>query len=240
MIVKYEVKVNEYVGIIFRKEFVIEPDHALISKVELLPGNEVKQEPGNLLIIFHLRKVVDERIFLPEVEEYLDLILDLISFEFGLSFGNRRKLGGAFISATAVIIKGFTEDQISTMEDVLSKNPTSGTFKHLYRAALSNTDHIARFMFLYSILFEVLNGGAKGNKGQATIDDYIRNHTEYDDKEDKNSTKYEEVKETLFTWLRNQVGHTTTNSEISYVRSTIERRVGDFSQIVKQAISERE
>lgn len=69
-------------------------------------------------------------------------------------------------------------------------------YKGLYKAALQNTDSVARFMFLCSILFDVLNAA-----GQSDVDNHIRCLAVYDINEDRSSTRNPNKKETIFTRL---------------------------------------
>jgi hypothetical protein len=233
-VIEYEVAVNEYVEILFQKEFVIIPEsHVTVSEIRIVPAQEVTAPPCKLRIQFYLKQAVKKKELPPEIEQYLNYILDSLAFEHGLSIAIIRRVGGFYVTAHGVAKRGFTEEHISNLERQLSvvKNEP---YKGLYKAALQNTDSVARFMFLYSILFDVLKAAV-----QSDVDKYIRSQTGYDSNEDRKSTRNPTKMETIFTWLRNQVGHTQTDSEINQINSLIQTIINNFSNIVKEAISKR-
>jgi hypothetical protein len=231
-VIEYEVAVNEYVALLFDKEFVIVPEvHDLVSEIRIVPMQEVTAPPCQLRIHFQLQQAVKKKELPPEIEQYLNYILDSLAFEHGLSIATIRRVGGIYITAHGVMKRGFTEEQISSLErqfSVVKNEP----YKGLYKAALQNTDSVARFMFLYSILFDVLNAA-----GQLDVDNHIRGLVVYDSSEDRKSTRNPNKMETIYTWLRNQVGHTQTDSEINQVNSLIQTKINVFSNIVKEAIT---
>jgi hypothetical protein len=238
--IEYEVSINRYVGLYFEKDFIINFSHDLITKVELIPMSEVKEEPCKLKVIFYLSHPYKKNIFIHATDELLNIILDYLSFEYGISIKGTRYLDGIYLSVHAVGTHGFTIEQITKMETEITQCKIE-PYKRLYRAALQNVDPIARFMFLYSILFDVLD--AENDWGQYTVDSFIRKHCKevYKRTEDKKSKKLPQNKkqprmETIYTWLRNQVGHTQSDSEILEVGRIIEEKLGDISMIVKKAI----
>jgi hypothetical protein len=241
--IEYEVFINSYVGLYFEKEFVVDLNNDLITKVELVPLAEVKVEPCKLKVIFHLARPYAKNTFLPAADEFMNIILDYLAFNYGISVKSMRYLDGIYLSYDFVGTHGFTSKQISIMEAELPMCK-SEPYKRLYRAALQNVDPVARYMFLYSILFDVLE--AENQWGQSTVDSFIRKHCKevYERKEDKKSNRppknnKQPRMETIYTWLRNQVGHTQTNSEIVGIAKMIEEKLGDFEIIVKKAIKQR-
>jgi hypothetical protein len=90
--------------------------------------------------------------------------LDSLAFEHGLSMATIRRYGGIYITAHGVMKRGFTKVQLCSLErqfSVVKNEP----YKGLYKAALQNTDSVARFIFLYSILFDVLNAAGQSDVG---------------------------------------------------------------------------
>jgi hypothetical protein len=238
--IEYEVFINHYVGLHFEKDFIIYFNTELITKVELIPMSEVKEEPCKLKVIFYLSRPYKKNTFMPAADKLLNMILDYLAFEYGISIKGTRYLDGVYLSIHAVVTHGFTKEQIAKMEAELPRCK-SEPYKRLYRAALQSVDPIARFMFLYSILFDVLD--AKSKWGQSTVDSFIRKHCRdvYKPTEDRGSKRIPKNKkpprqETIYTWLRNQVGHTESDSEIIAVGKMIEEKLGEFSAVVKKAI----
>jgi hypothetical protein len=238
--IEYEVFINHYVGLYFEKDFIIDFNHELITKVELIPMSEVKEEHCKLRVIFYLNRPYKKDTFMPAADELLNMILDYLAFEYGISIKGTRYLDGVYLSIHAVVTHGFTKEQIAKMEAEIPRCK-SEPYKRLYRSALQSVDPIARFMFLYSILFDVLD--AESEWGQSTVDSFIRKHcrAEYKRTEDRRSQRIPKNKkpprqETIYTWLRNQVGHTQSDSEIIVVGKMIEEKLGEFSTIVRKAI----
>ncbi|WP_413304424.1 methylamine utilization protein MauJ [Bacillus sp. 1P10SD] len=237
--IEYEVFINHYVGLYFEKDFVIDFNHELITKVELIPMPEVKEEPCKLKVIFYLSSPYKKNTLMPAADELLNMILDYLAFEYGISIKSTRYLDGVYLSVHAVVTHGFTKEQIAKMEAEIPQCK-SEPYKRLYRAALQSVDPIARFMFLYSILFDVLE--AEIEWGQFTVDSFIRKHCKdvYKRTEDKKSKRIQKNKkppryETIYTWLRNQVGHTQSDSEIIEIGRMIDEKLGELSTIVKKA-----
>lgn len=71
------------------------------------------------------------------------------------------------------------------------------------REILLSRDTIGGFVSLYGFLQDVI-----GASNQKEVDDYIRNMPLYDVKNDRQTAKRNQnYQETVFTWLRNQIGH---------------------------------
>jgi hypothetical protein len=238
--IEYEVFINRYVGLYFEKDFILNFNHEIITKVELISMSEVKEEPCKLKVIFYLCRPYKKNKIMHAADELLNIILDYLSFEYGLSIKGTRYLDGVYLTVHAVVTHGFTKEKITKMETEIPHSKRE-PYKRLYRAALQNIDPIAQFMFLYSILFDVID--AENEWGQFTVDSFIRKHCKdvYIRTEDKKSKRIPKNKkqprmETIYTWLRNQVGHTQSDSEILEVGRLIEEKLGDMSTIVKKAI----
>lgn len=240
---RYSVFVSGYVGLNFGDDFFIEPNHECLEAVRLfgVPKDE-QDEICEIKVTFYLKHLKEGQSMSdvrPQVEELLMLILDYLSFEHGLQIQEVRTKGIS-LSARFGMIHHFTEEDKSKMERKISQVRFE-PYKRLYRAAMRNKDDIARFMFLYSLLYQVL-----GVSAQWKIDRYIRSESckrWYKEEEDMQSTRYPtdpDKKETIYTWLRNQVGHTQSNSEIKSVEGIIQVKVNELSCILKQAINERD
>lgn len=235
---KYSVFVSGYIDLKFGDDFIVKPNHHCVEAVQLIgmPKDE-RDEICEITVVFYLKHLKEGQLMSdmrPDVEELLMLILDHLSFEHGLQIQEVRT-EGISLSARFGMIRHFNEESKVKMEKDISKEGFE-PYKRLYRAAMRNRDDVARFMFLYSLLHQVLNVNTQGK-----IDEYIRSEScrqWYRREEDMQSTKYSNKKETIYTWLRNQVGHTQTNSEIKNVTKIIQIKVNELSCILKQAINE--
>ena len=237
----YSIFISRYVGLNFEKEFTLKIENEYVKSIHLeaVPKNE-KDEVCELKVTFYL-KDLDENVSLSDVrlktEELLNLISDYLSFEYRLSI-KKIEGPGVKLSAQLGMIKHFFEEDKIKMEKEIN-NIKFEPYKRLYRSAMSNDDDIARFMFLYSILFDVLEAN-----GQSAVDRFIRSecpevykHGEDipSEKKDKNGHPFRN--ETIYTWLRNQVGHTQSRSKISYITGTIEIKIKELEFIVAKAIN---
>lgn len=95
--------------------------------------------------------------------------------------------------------------------------------------ALQNKDSVSRFIFFYSIL-----GLIKGK--QDKIDDFIRIKEPSVKYEASTNPSRPRHMETIYTYYRNQVSHTTKRSDLLKIRSEIENLLPRFTEHVKVAI----
>jgi hypothetical protein len=98
-----------------------------------------------------------------------------------------------------------------------------------YRFAGNQKDHVARFMFLYNILLQL-----KGDK-QQQVDDFIR--SELPSVPESPRPDRPNKMETVYTRLRNQVGHVRSGTTSEQTRKEIEDNVTAFQELVRTAIS---
>ncbi|MGO4787424.1 hypothetical protein AB4124_08330 [Paenibacillus sp. 2KB_20] len=180
----------------------------------------------------------------------LAIIEDELSFSYGIKLYHPHFLGlfldGDRQLAThqGIIIEPITLSQ-SDEESLLNKicevvqNRSSHVYKRLYRNVLQIADPIARFMLLYSLMQLALEAD-----NQKEVDNFIRITTWYDSNLDRITTrKRASYKETIYSWLRNAIGHTQESYIIggrSYsfeeILVEVDRFVDELSLITRQAI----
>jgi hypothetical protein len=99
-----------------------------------------------------------------------------------------------------------------------------------YRFAINQSDDVTRFMFLYNILLQL------NHDMQPRVETFIRavmpDVEEYDDPRPNKTGK-----ETVFTRLRNEVGHARKGTTPEQTRTLIEGYVAALQTLVKTAIS---
>jgi hypothetical protein len=98
-----------------------------------------------------------------------------------------------------------------------------------YRFAGFQNDPVARFMFFYNILLQL------HNDSQKQIDDFIRKemtNIPQSPRPDK-----PRLIETIYTRLRNEVGHTRTGATSEQTSKEIKENVMGLQTLVKAAIS---
>jgi hypothetical protein len=100
-----------------------------------------------------------------------------------------------------------------------------------YRFAINQSDNVTRFMFLYNILKQL------NHDKQPRVDAFIREvMPDVEEYEDPRPNKT--GKETVFTGLRNEVGHAREGTTPEQTRVLIEDQVAAFQTLVKTAISD--
>lgn len=229
--IKYHIDIGYNVSI---NPIEVELNAKYIRKLVLNTEDERK-----LLIVVYLKNVVDEKTILNKIKQDLNKIIDKISYNFNLCMGepcflesniNQKKAGARYVSCTMDIPLNPKIEEIEKLKKDLNKNINKDHLLSLYRGIMQCTDNVAKYMLLYSILAE-LKGPYQNN-----VDNFIR--LQDPTVEEKNSTKDPSKKETIYTYYRNQIGHTNENSDITKNRSFIDMNIENFMNIVKKAIEE--
>lgn len=103
----------------------------------------------------------------------------------------------------------------------------------LFRAAMNNEDVVVKYMFLYqTLLFKHMNNN--GYESQNSVDKFIISHFS----EDKHMyQKWNDTgrSETIYTRLRNQVGHYRGKTPVE-TRSTMSIKINELVELVKISI----
>lgn len=125
----------------------------------------------------------------------------------------------------------FTENQL---QNILFARVPTHNYRLLYVQAIQNSDPIAQYMFLYNILLKIFGDS------QRNVDNFIiKNSTEklqrykYTDWKGRSIEK----NETIFTSLRNQLGHVRNATPID-TRVQMNDKLSDLKYLVKKAIED--
>lgn len=172
-------------------------------------------------------------------------IINLFSFNTEGKFGNPRRglfnINGQGVVAIAQIPlynlqnnKDLPQGYSNTLELSLSNNNLlndlkSNSYHRLYRAAMRTNDFIARFMFLYGIIFDI-------KTSQNLVDDYIQSIDPYVEMRKSTDPRTPNKDITKYTWLRNEIGHTRGVTDINEVQKEITEVCDAFAELVKGAI----
>lgn len=106
---------------------------------------------------------------------------------------------------------------------------------NLFRAAMNNEDIVVKYMFLYQILsFQHLN--SKGVESQKMVDEYIKSKCTKEEYKPQNSG-YKGKEETIYTRLRNQVGHYRWKTS-QQTRRDMSAKMQDLIKLVKKSITD--
>ncbi|MGG0277808.1 hypothetical protein [Bacillus rhizoplanae] len=126
-----------------------------------------------------------------------------------------------------------------TYVNFLSTNPQ----QKIYRSIIFSQNKVGKFIAMYSLLSEIIeNHGTEAGNGQGKVDKFIRSQANYwNASEERDSTKHKDrhgnpIKETKYTWLRNQIGHTQLNTDILQVENEIESSYPTLVKLVQIAI----
>ncbi|MNF00567.1 hypothetical protein D3C80_1994140 [compost metagenome] len=96
---------------------------------------------------------------------------------------------------------------------------------------MNNRDLFTRYMLLYGILYFIY-------RSQPKVDEFIWS-TNNNEKEYKSTLKKKKEPETIYTYLRNQVGHTQKNSDLNEVVKQMSIHVNQLMEYVKKAIKKK-
>ncbi|MGQ8809783.1 hypothetical protein [Bacillus sp. NA_165.1] len=190
-----------------------------------------------------------------QVETFISKILGVFSYKFGMVYKDLMKVSDSRIAASGSITLYNNSnyylltqtDSAEIINNLGNQSFEDDILKNPYVSILINSLRIegvvGRFIQLYGLLQMVV---PPANPGRATyqreIDDFIRNtgFSFYDENEDMRSTRpgaSANDKDTIYTWLRNQVGHTGSNVDVPDVQNQIEDKVNELFLITKTAIN---
>lgn len=145
----------------------------------------------------------------------------------GSSFTVRKDLQLMWDHATPVLTLG--EETRQELARILEQQYTHHDLYSAYRFALSQSDPVARFMFLYNILLQ-LNGD-----NQQQVDAFIRSEIPGVPQSPRPDRRG--IIETVYTRLRNEVGHRRPGATPEMTRKEIQENVAPFQVLVRTAIS---
>lgn len=242
MFIKYWVPVKDFQ---LSRPVQFSHHNKYVRKVELkaLEGNKDKMNVTFFLVgIDELKKAKSITI------ELMKDIINVLSFRFNWIIGDphcyQYNINGTTfheIEGHAAISSHFNEEfenQYGDLETWLSdpkltKFLSENIYFRLYKEARKIEDPVLSFMFLYSILYYL-----KGS--QAEVDNFISvMEKDVEWKESLDIRKQEKnQEETIYTWLRNYIGHTGEDTDLSEIINQIIIKNQLFFNLVKTAIKE--
>ncbi|CUU46962.1 hypothetical protein [Clostridium beijerinckii] len=236
-------------------EYILVVDNFCLPKViEYEPGNNIKKviitnnkntsietDPTFAFckeksIKFIVENVTSEEEAKNLVKDELQRIVNLIALDINLISGlnayfkksNLQSNGNQMLEVT--VIKSDIGGYKKLENDLLDRTKGNDTYDNIYKLILSSSDEISKFILLYSILLLLI-----GN--QKDVDIFIENELNKNGMkiEYRKSTKYE-FNNTIYTWLRNEIGHTTKKSDINEIKDLIDRHIETLDYLVKIAM----
>lgn len=212
---------------------------------------ELRQiEDSRLSLNFYFYNSIDFYKAKNQCDNELKNILNKIAFEYELA-----SVGEAYYSGNSNLDKytSFCEINVSTIlakpedenklkECLKDKVEYSSRYYDMFRLAMQSTDVVNRYMFLYLILLDMR--GPYQNK----VDEYIikcseelgidpQNKVWQLKRKDKSGNN---IKETIFTYLRNQVGHTIKGHTPDTTTRDMQIYIKDLIKIVKYSMQNSE
>ncbi|RJS63038.1 hypothetical protein [Priestia filamentosa] len=133
----------------------------------------------------------------------------------------------------------------SLQDSAYLKFLSTNSEQQIFRDIIFSQNSVGNFIEMYALLDKIIkNHGIEAGNGQRKIDRFIKNNPTYwDVNEDKDSTLRKEadgitpIKETKYTWLRNQIGHVQLDTDILKIEQEIEKAYPSLVEIVKLAIN---
>jgi hypothetical protein len=171
-------------------------------------------------------------------DDFADRFINHFAYVNGIGFGEIKYINNNFEAKTDLsasmsgrisILKPITQVEIdNVLKSLDDKKNLNINYIKLYKMALNNSDPIARFMLLYSILEFVLPG-----RGQPKVCKFAFIKGGFK-KEHHNSAKNRD--ECIFTCLRNQIGHTDGSADFEQVRRGMNTNNESLAGLTKLAI----
>jgi hypothetical protein len=197
-------------------------------------------------VVFHLIDIFTETEAHAITWGILDSITNRLAFELDLSIGQphlkgsslpKDASGTSYTVSSDLLVLWDVAAPIITPGDIrrqelarLLEQPSSRPDLYsAYRFAGNQSDAVARFMFLYNILLQL------HNDKQGQVDNFVRRETPTVPQSP--SPHKPDVTESIYTRLRNEVGHGRAGVTPEQTRTEIEENVAGLQTLVKVAIS---
>ncbi|WP_016949454.1 hypothetical protein [Anabaena sp. PCC 7108] len=244
----------DFTGVQFESIEFAYPD----SKVLLTTVKSARDE-GVILTVEIINTDSVEEIF-SKAQEVANHTTKILTFKFNTLFQNFRKVDENIVKeelqadgTTQTIIyadfgigMGFnvyldhcpTNQQLLEVKQLLEqKNHNGLTYYNLFYSALNFKDPLSKFMALYSVLLMLCNDD------QIEVDNFVLSfepnvsrNPRYKPKPKKNPKNSTIPDETLYTRLRNEVGHVRPGTKIEQTHKEMENNLNRLILIVKELI----
>jgi hypothetical protein len=175
-------------------------------------------------------------------QQPLEHIVNLLIYKYGyivrqveLDRFNNQVFGYSRITISSHMTVGDNLEGLKVgLEDIELLNKLKNNMKfHLFKSAIYIQDPFGKFMFLYSILYDIL-----GN--QNNVETFIKENYKDIELRKRIKTYFDgtenEVEETIFTWIRNHIGHTHKTTNMEEVKGNINKYLESLVNLVKKAI----
>jgi hypothetical protein len=192
-----------------------------------------------------------------ETERLVNNVINILAYKFGAFFTEpfiiyEGEFGKSPTRRSAITLYNIENIQLSDVDkqdlknslnddafiDFLTNNPQ----EKIYRDIIFSQNKVGNFIALYSLLQEIIGHHSGKPAGQSDTDNFIRSQPNYMRQTDRDSTGRKDkndvpIKETKYTWLRNQIGHTQSSTDILVVETEI---ISIYSELVKLILTAKE
>ncbi|APQ57691.1 hypothetical protein VK72_02395 [Paenibacillus polymyxa] len=229
------------VSLLQEGEFSIVPSATEISVMKVKTLNEPISDPknapknGKVIISVYFSKGISFESAKKMGDKLADQFFNHFSYTKDIGLGRSEYIRSSFVESEIIsrmevnysIMSPIETSDIENVLESLENNNLNLNYMKLYRTALNNTDPIAKFMILYSILEFILPG-----RGQYKVCNFaVRNGYK---KEHHN--KVLSRRECIFTWLRNKIGHTDGDVDFEQVKALMSQNNLRLAELTKSAI----
>lgn len=243
----------DFTGVQFEPIGFAYPD----SKVLLTTVKSARDE-GVILTVEIINTNSIEEIF-SKAKEVADYTTKILTFKFKTLFQNFRKVDENIVKeelqadgtkqriiyADFGIGMGFnvyldhcpTNQQLLEVKQLLEqKNHNRLTYYNLFYSALNFKDPLSKFMALYSIVLSLCKD-SQGKDSQEKVDQFILAFQPSIMTNSPHRLRRSGVPETIYTRLRNEVGHIRPHTTIEQTEQEMEKNLNGLILVVKELIS---
>ena len=125
------------------------------------------------------------------------------------------------------------QDLASLKVDLEDLRPNKQDYEELYRVAMQSVDGVDRYMSLYRIL-SLLNPNQTGKEDQQFVDIFIEQQST--ERRTHQRPDKPHIRETIYSKLRNEVGHARQGVDLAVTRQEMDVRVYELAVITSKAI----
>ncbi|WP_246939623.1 hypothetical protein [Bacillus pinisoli] len=235
--IQYNGKVSEINKITF-EPLKLEYEKHGVSTIEIFTNDN-----NTIYFKFNLIESIDTLETAQRVtKQPLEDIINLLIYKYGyivrqieLDMFNNQVFLYSTLTVTSHMTVGDNLEGLKVgLEDIELLNKLKNNMKfHLFKSAIYIQDPFGKFMFLYSILYDIL-----GN--QNNVEKFIKEHHKSIELCKRIKTNFDgtekEVEETVFTWIRNHIGHTHKTTNMEEVKGNMDKYLQSLVNLVKKAI----
>jgi hypothetical protein len=217
------------------------------KKASINVSVQMKENENNIFILEVMSKEdLYERELMPIATKLINDLLNKIAFCYPLArvgepwitqldFKQKKTETSEMLCSMSINAEDSDKKLLESLcEQIQGSKDLSFDYYTIFRAAMNNEDIVVKYMFLYQILLS-RHVNKDGRESQKSVDEFIKSNVS----EDKHMyQKWEDTgyEETIYTRLRNQVGHFRQKTS-SETRNAMDTKINELIDLVKKSIS---